>query len=165
MKASKSGTFIAELRREKNWTQAELAKRLGVTDKAISRWETGKGYPDVTILKRLSEELEVTISEILSGERIPEELQLEKAEEVILKNIKQNKDKMMTAATGLFFINLILLLISLRLTWSLGVVADALNHISLASCGPFWMDWLRLGLLTVSFGLSAYLLSAGSRDE
>ena len=165
MKTTKSGNFIGELRREKNWTQAELAQRLGVTDKAVSRWETGKGYPDVMLLKRLSEELGVTISEILNGERIPEELRLEKAEEAILKNMKQNKDKMMAAASALLFINIGLLAISLRLTWSLGVVADALNTISLNSCGPFWLDWLRLALLVVSLGLSGYLLTAGSRDE
>ena len=165
MKASKSGMFIGELRREKNWTQAELAEKLGVTDKAVSRWETGKGYPDVTILKKLGEELDVTVSELLSGERIPEELRLEKAEATLLKNMRQNKDKMVAAAAGLFILHFVLLFISLRLTWSLGVVADALNRVPLSSCGPFWMDWLRLGLLVLSIGLSGYLLSAGSRNE
>ena len=48
MDHQKIGCFIAALRREKGWTQRELATRLGVTDKAVSRWETGKGLPDLT---------------------------------------------------------------------------------------------------------------------
>lgn len=69
MDLKKTGALIAELRRQKNLTQRELAAQLGVTDKAISRWETGKGFPDVSILDRLANTLDVTITEIVNGER------------------------------------------------------------------------------------------------
>ena len=64
-----TGEFISQLRKEKKLTQSELAELLQVTDKAISRWEVGDGYPDVSILPRLSTILGVTVDEILSGKR------------------------------------------------------------------------------------------------
>ena len=53
MDHQKVGCFIAALRREKGWTQRELAAQLGVTDKAVSRWETGKGLPDISLLRQI----------------------------------------------------------------------------------------------------------------
>ncbi len=73
MDAKACGSFIAELRKEKNLTQRELGNSLGVSDKAISRWETGKGYPDVASLVDLSEFFEVSVNEILAGKRVEKE--------------------------------------------------------------------------------------------
>lgn len=69
MDAKKTGRLISELRTEKGLTQKELASKLQVTDKAISRWETGKGYPEATIMQALSELLGISVDELLSGER------------------------------------------------------------------------------------------------
>ncbi len=69
MDNQKIGKFIAELRREKGMTQKELAERLNVTDKAVSKWERGAGYPEVTMLPELAGLLEITVSELLLGER------------------------------------------------------------------------------------------------
>lgn len=79
MDHQKTGFFIAALRREKGWTQKELAERLGVTDKAVSRWETGKGMPDVSLLKPLSETLGVSVNELLAGEAIEPEQVMERS--------------------------------------------------------------------------------------
>ena len=73
MDAKKTGAFIARIRKEKNMTQAELASRLKVTDKAVSRWERGIGLPDINTLEPLSDVLGVTVLEIMKGERIQEE--------------------------------------------------------------------------------------------
>ncbi len=62
------GKFIAQKRREKNWSQAELAEKLGVSNKTISKWETGKCMPDYSIVKSLCEELEITVAELMDGE-------------------------------------------------------------------------------------------------
>ena len=72
MDAKTTGAFIAALRRDKSMTQRQLAEALAVTDKAVSRWETGKGYPDVETLTALAETLGVTVGEILAGERAGE---------------------------------------------------------------------------------------------
>lgn len=69
MNADKTGLFIAKLRGELGLTQRELAERIGVTDKAVSKWERGRGFPDVAIPEILSKELNVSITELMSGER------------------------------------------------------------------------------------------------
>lgn len=77
MNREEIGMFIATLRKEKKLTQEELAERLGVTNKTISRWETGKYMPDLSLLSELSKELGVTINDLLNGERIDKD-ELEK---------------------------------------------------------------------------------------
>ena len=72
MENKKFGIFIAEQRKERKWTQAELAKKLNVTDKAISRWERGLGFPDINTIEPLANALGVSIVEIMQSERIPE---------------------------------------------------------------------------------------------
>lgn len=85
------GEFIKKQRTVKNLTQKQLAEKLGVTDKAISRWETGKGVPDVSLLIPLSNALEVSVHEILLGEKIEEEKKIEKYEETIVNTLTTNK--------------------------------------------------------------------------
>ena len=75
MDAKATGGLIARRRKEKNWSQGELAERLHVTDKAVSKWETGRGVPSVDLLEPLAEALDLTVSELLSGRELtPEEL-------------------------------------------------------------------------------------------
>ena len=64
MNQIKIGKFIAELRKEKEMTQKELADKLGVTDRAVSKWENGRGMPDVSLLRKISEILEITVNEL-----------------------------------------------------------------------------------------------------
>ena len=63
------GQFVAQLRKEQGLTQKELADRLHVTDKAVSKWETGKGFPDLKLLEPLAQALDVSLVELLQGER------------------------------------------------------------------------------------------------
>ena len=70
MNQEKIGLFIKNLRKEKGYTQKDIAKKLGVTDRAISKWERGLGCPDVSLLEDLSHILDVSISELLKGERL-----------------------------------------------------------------------------------------------
>ncbi len=67
------GTFLSQLRKEKGMTQKDLAQRLFVSDKAVSKWERGLSLPDVTLLQPLADLLGVTISELLRGQRIRQE--------------------------------------------------------------------------------------------
>lgn len=100
MDTLKIGEFIKSQRTKLGMTQKELADKIGCTDKAISRWETGKGMPDVSFLIPLSNELNVTLNELLSGERIiPEELIvsqevseiIEKGDEVMMSVMKESQ--------------------------------------------------------------------------
>lgn len=70
MDSKKMGLFISQLRRDKGLTQSELAQRLEVTNKAISRWETGRGYPDIELLPALAAVLGVSVQELLEGKRL-----------------------------------------------------------------------------------------------
>ena len=64
------GTFIAKRRKEKNMTQADLAEKLNVTDKAVSRWERGIGFPDINTIEPLASALEISVPELMKSERI-----------------------------------------------------------------------------------------------
>ena len=95
----KIGKFIAQCRKNKNLTQLQLAEKLNITDRAISKWETGKGMPDSSIMLELCNELGISVNELLSGEVIKVENYNEKAEENLLEMAKkeeaQNKKMMM----------------------------------------------------------------------
>lgn len=93
----KSGLFIKEKRNEKNLTQKELAEILNCTDKAISRWETGKGFPEVSFLIPLSEALDVSVNEIIIGESINNEQIVEKTDDIVIETIKTSNKKINTA--------------------------------------------------------------------
>ena len=87
MNQEKIGKFILELRREKNMTQQELADKIGVTDRAISKWENGRGMPDLSLMIPLCKELDITINELISGEKIEKKDYQSKLEENIVKTI------------------------------------------------------------------------------
>ncbi len=93
----KIGKFIAECRKKKNMTQATLAEKLNITDRAISKWETGKGMPDSSIMLELCKELNISVNELLSGEMIEMNNYDRKAEEnlIELKKQKEESDKNM----------------------------------------------------------------------
>ena len=84
MEQAKVGKFIAECRKNKKMTQVELAEKLNITDRAISKWETGKGMPDSSIMLELCNELDISVNELLSGEVIKMETYNQKAEELLL---------------------------------------------------------------------------------
>ena len=88
----KIGKFIQETRKEKNLTQKELAERLDVSDKAVSKWETGNGLPEVSLMLPLCEILEISVNELLSGERLDERHYQEKAEENIVHLISEKEE-------------------------------------------------------------------------
>ncbi|MCX4249336.1 MAG: helix-turn-helix transcriptional regulator [Bacilli bacterium] len=94
MNQDKIGKFIAERRKEKNMTQEQLAEKMGVTDKTISRWENGKTMPDYSLLKDLCNELDISVNEFLSGEKIENGKYINCAEEnliILTKQIEKRK--------------------------------------------------------------------------
>ena len=84
MNQIKIGTFISERRKAKGWTQGQLAEKLEITDKAVSKWETGRSMPDLSLFMPLCALLDVTLNELFAGERIAEEKLKEKTDEVLM---------------------------------------------------------------------------------
>ena len=100
MDAHKFGAFVAECRKEKKMTQAELAAKIQVTDKAVSRWERGVGFPDINTIEPLASALGVSVLELMKSEKMPEEQLIEKeaVEEVItdtlnVVNLQRRKER------------------------------------------------------------------------
>lgn len=93
MEQEKIGKFILQLRKEKGMTQKELAEKIGVTDRAISKWENGRGMPELSLMKTLCDELGISVNELLSGEKIEKEDYQEKLEENILNTIEYTSKK------------------------------------------------------------------------
>lgn len=93
MDQEKIGKFIATIRKEHSMTQKELAQRLGVSDKTVSKWETGRGLPEISIMRSLCETLDISINELLSGERLDASSYHEKAEENIVKLMQRRSYK------------------------------------------------------------------------
>lgn len=87
MNQVKIGTFISECRKAKGWTQNQLAEKLGITDKAVSKWETGRSMPDLSLFTPLCNLLGITLNELLAGEHIPEEELREKTDKVLMEVI------------------------------------------------------------------------------
>ncbi len=86
------GKFIAERRRSEGLTQAELAEALGISDKTVSKWECGKGLPEVSLMLPLCERLHISVNDLLSGARVTEEDYRRRAEENLLSLVQENHE-------------------------------------------------------------------------
>ena len=117
MDANKTGKFIADLRKEQNLTQSQLAEQLYVSDKAVSRWETGRGFPDINSLENLTAALDVSVAELLKGERISENVSREEVNEITTSGLTLFKEMLRSRkALGIlagFILSLVVLVILL----------------------------------------------------
>ena len=133
----KIGKFIAECRKKNNLTQMQLAEKLNITDRAISKWENGKAMPDSSIMLDLCNELKISVNELLSGEMIEINNYNEKAEQTLLemKRQKEETDKRLLA------MEIVIGLLSSVLLFVLVFVA---SFVEMA-------DWLRILLIIIGF--------------
>ena len=112
MNQEKIGKFIAECRKEKNLTQAQLAEKLNLSYKTIAKWETGRGMPDSSIMLELCNYLGISVNELLSGEHLEEEQYHEKANENIISIAKESdKNKKIKNRTIVVTVSVILCLL------------------------------------------------------
>lgn len=88
----KIGKFIAECRKKKNLTQMQLAEKLNITDRAVSKWETGKSLPDSSIMLELCKLLEISVNDLLSGEVVTMENYNKEMENRLIEMIKQKEE-------------------------------------------------------------------------
>lgn len=143
MNQAKTGSFIAQMRKEMGLTQKQLADSLGISDKTVSKWETGKGLPEVSLMMPLCGTLRISVNELLSGEKIDESNFRSKTEEVILDLVKEreeNKKKVVLAVACAFL-----------------TLLASLTIILIAGCLPMepWLSTLLLviGLVVLLGGL------------
>lgn len=109
MNQEKIGKFIAECRKEQHLTQAVLAEKLGITDRAVSKWETGKNMPDASVMLELCEILKINVNELLTGEHIIMDNYKEIAEQnlVEMNAQKEKADRKLLKAARVFMIFLV----------------------------------------------------------
>lgn len=88
----KIGKFIAQRRKENNLTQAQLAEKLNITDRAVSKWERGKSLPDSSIMLELCDLLKITVNDLLSGEVVAMEDRSKELEKTLLEMVKQKEE-------------------------------------------------------------------------
>ena len=125
----KVGNLISKLREEKGLSQSELGSKLGVSNKAVSRWENGRGYPDTSILLKLSDVLEITLDELLKGE-----LSISKSKhKVNNKNINYEAEKTLFFRFSITMIPFIVFVI-----WGIFFFNDPFNWLGYLSYGEMW---------------------------
>lgn len=129
MDAKKLGEFIAGCRKEKNMTQAELAVKINVTDKAVSRWERGIGFPDINTIEPLADSLGVSILELMKAEKITaNQVTNEEAAEAITDTLHVAKEQQRKERRNIFsilgslLVLLVLILFLDSLQWQMDMV-------------------------------------------
>lgn len=133
----KIGRFIAERRKIKNLTQAQLAEKLNITDRAVSKWENGRSLPDSSIMLELCEILDITVNDLLCGEVLIMEKYNEEMEKHLLEIVKEKE----IADRRLLKIEIVMGIVSIALMLGLCV---------LAAYAPI-DDWLRIVLIIIGF--------------
>ena len=98
----KIGRFIAENRRLQGLTQAQLAEKLNITDRAVSKWETGRSLPDAALMLALCEILKISVNELLNGEKVTMENNQEKNEQLLLEMAKELEKKNKTVWSSMW---------------------------------------------------------------
>lgn len=111
MNQIKIGKFIAESRKKNNLTQMQLAEKLNITDRAISKWENGKAMPDSSIMLDLCKELKISVNELLSGEMIDMKNYNKMAEENLFKLNESNEKKKKIILKSAIVIGLLIFII------------------------------------------------------
>lgn len=150
----KTGKLIAKKRKEQNLTQEQLAERLGVSNKTISKWETGKCMPDYAVVKSLCEELKVSVSELMDGEEADDKSVRVYDDEQILDLLRrtQELEKQKGMMTGVILI-------------VMGIAFQALSHTLGGSDVKDFFSGLLMGLSVAEMVLGVYITAKGASGK
>ena len=147
MNQLKTGKFISLKRKQKNLTQEQLGEKLGVSNKTISKWETGECMPDYSIIKQLCEELEITVAELMDGE-ITVEKSVRTYDEEQLLDLLRRTQELETQKRILYGILLIVM----------GIAIQALSHTIGGSNIRDFISGLLLGISVAEMIVGAYVI-------
>jgi len=137
MNQIKIGRFIAECRKKNNLTQMQLAEKLNITDRAVSKWENGKAMPDSSIMLELCHVLKISVNDLLSGEKVTMNDYNEKLEQNLLEMVKQKEEADKRLLSLEIFIGVLVSIIFLALVFVAAFVQMA--------------AWLRISLIVLGF--------------
>lgn len=140
MNQTKIGKFIAQCRKDKNITQEQLAQRLNITDKAISKWENGRCMPDISLLKNLCSILEVSINELLSGEKLQNSEK--RSEELILNSLIENSNQRKKIAQGT-------MLLGVAIAFNISTIIFGMNNQMIITFGGITFGFIVAGMITL----------------
>ena len=151
MEQVRTGKFIAKKRKELNLTQEQLAERLGVSNKTISKWETGKCMPDYAVVKSLCEELKISVSELMDGEEADDKSVRVYDDEQILDLLRrtQELERQKVMMTGVILI-------------VMGIALQALSHTLGGSNVKDFFAGLLLGLSIAEILGGIYVIVKGA---
>ena len=150
MDQKKTGAFIAQCRKEKNLTQVQLAELLEITNQAVSKWENGRGMPDVSLLQPLCNALDISLNELFSGEHISAEEYKGKAEENISNLFKEKQFANLKPVKYLFSICANAALFVAVAELAVGLVGNFFNSTILKPMLINVSVWLILFLASIS---------------
>ncbi|MBP3568487.1 MAG: helix-turn-helix domain-containing protein [Lachnospiraceae bacterium] len=161
MNQIKIGLFIANLRKEQEMTQKQLAERIGVSDKTISKWECGNGLPELSSIPILCEVLDINMNELLSGERLAEEVYSKKAEENMMTLMKETTEQKKKNKSALLTILLgILALVAAFLLGNIHILMQGFSMWALFDMETILMTVVPAGLILVAAGQGKSFLRA-----
>lgn len=161
-----TGKFIASCRKEKGLTQAQLAEKLNITDRAVSKWETGKCMPDSSIMLELCNILDITVNELLSGERIETNNYEEKVAENLIE-LKRKDENNMNRNTIISIIYTITMVIGILVCCICNVAISGTLTWSLISFSSILVTWIasfpvillgKKGVLVAMVAISIFIL-------
>lgn len=150
MNQQQIGKFIAHKRKEKNLTQEQLAEKLGVSNKTVSKWETGKCMPDYSIVQPLCKELEITVAELMDGEVGEEKSVRTYDEEQIMDLLKRTQD-LEKQRTVLFGVVLVIM----------GIALQALSHTLGGSAVKDFFSGVLLGISIAEMLAGLFVVGKG----
>lgn len=133
----KIGKFISERRKLQNITQSQLAEKLNITDRAVSKWETGKSMPDASIMLQLCDILKISVNDLLNGEVVTMNNYDKKHDEVLLEMVKQKEE----ADKKLLALEIVIGVLSMIIILSFSIVAEFLQV----------ENWMKILLTVLGF--------------
>ena len=153
MNQQATGKFIAQKRKEKNLTQEQLAEKLCVSNKTVSKWETGKCMPDYSVIKNLCDELEITVAELMDGECSEEKSVRVYDDEQIVDLLKrtQELEKQKNLLYGIILI-------------VMGIALQSLSHTLGGSNVKDFFSGLLLGISIVEMLVGVYVVGKRIRS-
>ncbi len=139
----KIGKFISEKRKEAGLTQAQLAEKLGITDRAVSKWETGRSLPDAAIMMDLCAVLKITVNDLLSGEEVSMENYNEKTDKVLIEMVRQKEE----ADKRLLAVEIVIGIVSTLVLFVSVLIAAYLQELK----APLWITAVLIAAGFVQF--------------